>query len=1195
MRIQRLDITGFKSFTERSVFSFGDGVSGIVGPNGCGKSNVVDAIRWVMGEQSAKSLRGRAMEDVIFSGSESKPALAMAEVSLTVRLEDGDAVAPQYAGFAELTVTRRLFRDGESEYLINKTPCRLLDIVELFLGTGVGTRAYSIVEQGRVGFIVSAKPEDRRAFIDEASGVTKYKARRKIAERKMEYTQQNLLRVNDIVVELQSRLEALARQAKKADRYKKIKAQMREIELHVASHSFLELHGKAKALQAKVEALGAEEKSLFQSVRALEDGIQGDRRTLEADDEVLQRLQQDRHELESQVQLADERLGHWKQDAEAAQQRIERDGEELRSLQGRRSELEVAIADADERRKIDEASWKEDEVAVQVAQEGLRRMMRLERELLDRQAQQRQSLVQIASSLASQQSELANLTRRGEELAGEGARLQAERGQLRAEEQQVDERRHQLAQRIVDRRVAAVELAQRRGAEQLDLEEARQQFAESEIAVISLREDLAEKRARLSSLEQIQRNYEGFDRGVRAVMLKGSSEAQESGARAVVADVVSAPPHFEKAIEAALGDRLQSVIVDSRDRAIELIEHLKATAEGRSTFLPLRSSEAPKAALELSHPGIVALAADQVSCEPAFAPLVRSLLAGVVIVADLATAKALAQSTAAGLTLVTLDGEVMRPDGSITGGALEGPAIGALQKKREIAELSTEVAAAEQGYNEVLTRHYGLQKRMHQSEGVLKGLAQTQHAEAIELAADEKDLQKAAEDLLRLRQQLAAVEQRICAGDAGLAELQTTEQQIRGELAQTQLERGAREETLEQIGHELEALKRRSEEASDQLTRMSVRAASNAQRAQAAQKELAQLRDQLEEMTLRWQRLEGAIAEAKKKREELAQSIGLTTADREAQAQRLRLRQEELDEKRRAHADLAAHIRADDDRLRELRTRLDQLTDGLSALSIEERELAMALEHLIEQVRDRHQLELADELHRFHLAVLPDNHEARLRDLRSQLDRIGDINLTAIDEHAEVSSRCEFLRGQQKDLEASLVQLRQAIGRIDRTSRERFKKTFELVNERFQAVFPRLFGGGRASLTLVDPEAGGEPGVEIFAQPPGKKLQNVNLLSGGEKALTAVSLIFAIFLVKPTPFCILDEVDAPLDEANVGRYNDMVREISKQCQFILITHNKRTMEMLDTLYGVTMEEPGVSKLVSVRMTDAPAAEDHQAA
>jgi chromosome segregation protein len=295
------------------------------------------------------------------------------------------------------------------------------------------------------------------------------------------------------------------------------------------------------------------------------------------------------------------------------------------------------------------------------------------------------------------------------------------------------------------------------------------------------------------------------------------------------------------------------------------------------------------------------------------------------------------------------------------------------------------------------------------------------------------------------------------------------------------------------------------------------------------------------------------------------------------------------------HVELAARIRADDAQLREARQRLDDLTQGLSQLSVEERELAMDLEHLIEQVRERHQLELGEELHRFHLAPLPANHETRVKELREQVERLGEINLTAIDEHAEVAGRCDFLRRQKQDLENSLLQLRQAIGRIDRTSRERFKKTFELVNDKFQILFPRLFGGGRASLMLTESETGGEPGVEIFAQPPGKKLQSVNLLSGGEKALTAVSLVFSIFLIKPSPFCILDEVDAPLDEANVGRYNDMVREISKQCQFILITHNKRTMEVLDTLYGVTMEEPGVSKLVSVKMRDAIAANENQAA
>jgi chromosome segregation protein len=728
------------------------------------------------------------------------------------------------------------------------------------------------------------------------------------------------------------------------------------------------------------------------------------------------------------------------------------------------------------------------------------------------------------------------------------------------------------------------------------LDEARQQFADNEVKVISLREELSDKRARLSSLEQIKRNYEGFDRGVRSVMLKAGSAPSESGIYGLVADVVSAPAHVEKAIEAALGERMQSVVVENTEKALELIQYLKSTAEGRSTFLPLWSAkESNRRLQELSHPGVVALAAEQASCDATFAPLVRSLLQDVVIVTDLDAARDFAKDGASRFTLVTLAGEVLRRDGAITGGALEGPAMGALQKKREIAELSDEIATAERKYNDFLTHHYALQKRIQQSEGLLKGLAKTQHAEEIGLATEEKDLHQAVEDLSRLRRQIAAADQRLAGMDESLRGLDADEEDVGGHLAQLQLDRAGKEETIRQVSGELEGLKSQSEDASDELTRVRVDVAANAERLQAARNELSQLRGQLSDTSARLGRLESSVQEASKKAEDIACSIRLITAERDEHAGKLSTLEQELAEKRQAQAEFAARIRADEGQLRELRRRLDELTQGLSQLSVEERELAMELEHLMEQVRERYQLELSEELHRFHLQVLPSDHETRLKELRAQVDRLGEINLTAIDEHADVLARCDFLRKQEKDLESSLLQLRQAIARIDRTSRQRFKKTYELVDEKFQQIFPRLFGGGRAALLLTDSDAGGEPGVEIVAQPPGKKLQSVNLLSGGEKALTAVSLIFAIFLIKPTPFCILDEVDAPLDEANVGRYNDMVREISKQCQFILITHNKRTMEVLDTLYGVTMEEPGISKVVSVRMRDAVDANENQAA
>jgi chromosome segregation protein len=1199
MRIQRLDITGFKSFTDRAVFSFADGVTGIVGPNGCGKSNVVDAVRWVMGEQSAKQLRGRAMEDVIFNGSESRPALSMAEVSLKLSVEESDALAPQFAGLPEITVTRRLFRNGDSEYLINKTACRLLDVTELFLGTGVGTRAYSIIEQGRVGMIVSAKPEDRRAFIEEAAGVTKYKARRKAAEHRMEYTQQNLLRITDIVSELEKRVESLSRQVKKADKYKKLKEQIREIELHSASHRFLELHAQLQALQAKLTGLTAEERSGLERVRQLEETIERSRAQLDRDAQVLQALQQDAHTLESRVQLADQRLAHLATDADETGKRLEKDGGELEAQSLQRGDLDGTLQAAERHLQDLLLRCKKGEVALEVAQEELRRVNALQAQLLHGLSAERDTLVEIAARLANHESNLVNLDRRKAELETRRAKNRAEADALSAQQAALEQSRQALSEHLAGIRQATVELAERRGLEETSLDGMRVAFAENEIKVISLREELGDKRARLSSLEEIQRSYEGFDRGVRALMLRaGGEDGAKVGVHGLIADVIRAPAKFEKAIEAALGERLQSVIVDDRPKALELIEYLKSASEGRSSFLPLSGlspgSDLP--APDLSRPGVLAVAESEVTCDPLFQPLVKALLRGVVIVSDLTAARECASAAGDVFTLVTLEGDVLWPSGAVTGGALEGPAIGVLQKKRQIAELSEEVAQAEAAYNEVLTRHYGLQKQIQQAEGVLKGLAKNQQAEEINLATQEKDLHRTGEDLSRIRQRLAELDQEHLQLSQAHSAAESEAEESRGEVAHGQTDRERREEKLRQMGAELEVLKQRSDASSAELTALKVEVAANAERKDSANKEIEQLGGQRARIDERLRALEQAIREAEERTQQMERSRRETSAARAEDASRLGELTQQLEGLRQAHAEFSGQVRDQDGQLRELRLRLDELSQGLSQLSLQERQMALELSHLSDQVLERHQVDLAQELHRFHLLPrLGADQETRLKELRAQVERLGEINLTAIDEHAEVAERCKFLQTQKQDLESSLLQLKQAIARIDKTSRERFLKTFELVDEKFQKVFPRLFGGGRAALVLTEAEAGGEPGVEIVAQPPGKKLQNVNLLSGGEKALTAVSLIFAIFLIKPTPFCILDEVDAPLDEANVGRYNQMVREISKQSQFILITHNKRTMEVLDTLYGVTMEQPGVSKLVSVRMRDAVAANEDRAA
>lgn len=1194
MRIKRLDITGFKSFMERSVFTFDEGVTGIVGPNGCGKSNVVDAIRWVMGEQSAKNLRGRGMEDVIFNGSENKPPLSMAEVSLTFLVDDTDQLAPQYQGFSEVTVTRRLFRNGDSEYLINKAQCRLLDITELFLGTGVGTKAYSIIEQGRVGLIVSSKPEDRRHLLEEAAGVTKYKARRKAAERKMEATDANLLRVTDITNELEKRLDVLSRQAKKAEKYKKLKARMRDIDLHAASHRHLELLAEKQVLKSRLENLGTEERESLDRVKDLEEAITRRRAELEAEAAALQTLAAEVHAMESSVQRDTQELSYGKRDLEETRARVAAAKVELDGLLARQAEMAEAMAAREAELSGIAGSWKEDEVAMQVAQEELRRVSQLQTEVAMRLEQERAGLVAVAGRLANHESNLVNLARQRTDLEARRAKLQGELESLRAQESALEAVRGDVAKRVEDTRHLAAELAERKGQEEEALSRTRADFTENEIQVIALREELSDKRSRLSSLEDIQKNYDGFDRGVRAVMMRAGTVAREQGIFGLVADVISVTQRYERAVEAALGERLQHVIVESRDKGVELVEYLKGHAEGRGSFLPVPALDSlpPVQEPDFSRPGVLAHAPREVTCEETLRPLVQLLLGDVVIVQDITAARAYAQAGGPTCTLVTQDGEVFRPDGTIVGGEREGAAVGALQKKREIAELASEVARVEERYNEILTRHYTLQKQMGHAEGVLKGLAKNQHAEEVNLASQEKDLHKAGEDLARVRERLRALESE----DAQLAQshnaLAHEEETSRGEVAHGQADREGREERVKQLAGEQESLRQRAETANGELTGLRIKVAAGSERGESARKELESLVTQRKDMETRVTRLQATVLEGGSRTEELERRIAETEGGLSQRAEAHRLAAEGLEARRAAHTLASAEVREQDTQFRELRGRVDELMQGLSQITLREKEIGLELEHLAAGIRERHQVDLALELHRYHLlpALAPET-EAELKDLRAQVEKMGEINLTAIDEHAELSKRYDFLAAQKKDLQDSIVQLKEAIQRIDSASRERFKQTFDVVNEKFQAIFPRLFGGGRASLILTSEGPNAEPGVEIVAQPPGKKLQSVNLLSGGEKALTAVGLIFGIFLIKPTPFCLLDEVDAPLDEGNVGRYNDMVKEMSKQSQFILITHNKRTMEVSNTLYGVTMEEPGISKLVSVRMREAGAAND----
>jgi chromosome segregation protein len=1190
MRIRRLDITGFKSFMDRTVVAFDDGITGVVGPNGCGKSNVADAIRWVLGEQSARHLRGRSMEDVIFNGSESKPPLSMAEVMLTFENDRPSELPVQFQGFSEITVGRRLYRTGESEYLVNGVQSRLLDVNDIFFGSGVGRTAYSIIEQGRIGQIVSARAEDRRAVIEEAAGITKYKKRREAAERKLDATQQNLLRVADLVQELGKQLESLNRQARKAEKYKALRAQIRELELRAAAARFLEVSATRRAAEERQAALKAEDTELSARVAELDAILEQDRARLAEGEARLAALSQREHELGSALRVSEVSQEAAAREVEQIAERTRAQAAEVEALKAQAAALheerEALLRQREELQSLVVA----DEGRLHDAETALREAGREQGAFQGDADRAREVAAAAHSDASAHTSQLAQLERQRQDVLSRVQKNRGEAEELALAAAQLDGNRSRHVETLGQTRQLKLRLDEQRGAQEDLLERTRAEFIQNEAKLITLREELAEKRSRLASLLEIVRNYEGYGRGVRSLMTRaGQGEIRESGVFGLVADVVSAPAEYETAIEAVLGERLQYVIVESHSQGVEAIDYLKTAAEGRASLIPiarLRGGDDAAPEVPSAHPGVVAPALEVVKFDPSYEKLARFLLGDALVVRDLPAALEIWQEQGGRRTLVTLDGEVLDPYGVVTGGPLEGEGHGALQRRREAQELEDTVRAFEAEFSLATGRHRTLQARLLQLEAALKSLDKDGREKDLALVEQEKDLARLGEELERVSGRMGQLEVERAQLEEALGGLAREEEEHRLAAATASAEEARAGERARDAVERLEAARLRGDALTAELMNLKVKTAADAERREAIGAALRRIEATLRETEERRGRLFAALSEANARAAELRGRIEGVSVDLGRLAQDLAVAKDELARARAEHEALAAGSRARDAEGREVRTRAEGVRAAAAEASLTAREQALALTHLEEQIRERCQAELKWEVSRFHLEKPPSDEERqKLEDLKAQAERMGSINLTAIEEYDDLARRHGFLSEQKADLERAVADLKSAIVKINRASRERFQETFDRVNEKFQQVFPRLFAGGRAGLVLTQPEGEGEAGVEIFAQPPGKKLQSVNLLSGGEKALTAVSLIFAIFLIKPTPFCLLDEVDAPLDDANVGRYNDLVREMSGTSQFIIITHNKRTMETVDTLYGVTMEEPGVSKLVSVRLSE----------
>jgi len=1258
MRIKKIEIAGFKSFADREVVHVDDHVTSIIGPNGCGKSNIVDAMRWCLGEQRAKHLRGSGMADVIFAGCSTRGPGQAAEVTLT--FENSGNVPASYLNYAEIAVTRRLLRDGTSEYLINKVPCRLRDIQELMTGTGAGTRGYSIIEQGQVGRIVSSKPEERRYIIDEAAGITRFKAQKQAAEQKIGQTQQNLLRVRDVLGELEGRLGNLRRQAQKAERYKRYRAELRELDLWMASHRFLELSMTGRILEARRADLSEQAQALRSALSGHEARGEAARLAASQAEQQLGERQQRVFDLENRVRLAEAEEQYRRREQEAlrgsvAQARAE-SGVLARSLESLEQELAQVREQHEALLEGGDEGHEDLSARLQEEHDGLAARLRGEAAEHDKSRAELSRLhareASVAAQLGARAEGLAELEQRLAGMGGEVELLQIHIERDAADLEVAIEARDQAAERVA-------ELAQRRAGIDREKQEIKQRVRASEQALDAARGELQKVRSRAQSLEEIQARYRGCASGVQLIM----QHREQLGVLGILADHLAAPARLEMALSSVLGDRLQGVVVTAPTAGASGVALLKQKQEGRTAFLP-RAARAPalaaglglgpgpqdmlegagregqgpegmlegagregqgpedmpegagsglsislaeRSSLGAADEGLTISLAERSSLGAAdagppagvlgrlvelievpeqFRALARALLGETLVVETLAQAVALWEAGASA-PMVTLDGDRIEASGVVVGGSAKGLDAALLQQKREIRELQaqaeTRAAALEAGRND----HSALLDRQSTLD------AERESSEQYLLEAEKQKLMRA-QEVGRLQQEMKSLQQRV--DQMGrerdkLTESLGSRRDDRERLSQALAEARERIPALEQETMDAEARLETLREQQSRVAEMLTEARVALARFQQQRDSLAQARARLErqvsgerERLTRLQQTadegEARIAELAAQAEAAGELRATLLVEHQAASEQLLAAREAHDAARLAQSEVDLAVR-------NLRGSFDEQRERLGEVELGLKELRLELGHLTQDIRERFDVELVEILVDHHHRPIAGPEEVeRLKELKRVLARMGEVNLTAIEEFEEVAARVDYLTTQRDDLETAIAQLQEAIDTINKTTRERFVETFKAVNDMFQQVFPRLFSGGKAELKLTDPGDMLGTGVEIVAQPPGKQVRSLELLSGGEKALTAVSLIFAIFLIKPSPFCLLDEVDAPLDEANVGRFGAMVAEMAERTQFIIITHNKRTMEIADRLYGVTMEVRGVSKLVSVNIKKA---------
>lgn len=1182
MYLSKVEIFGFKSFPQRTELLFDNGITAIVGPNGCGKTNILDAIRWSMGEQRPSILRGGKMDEVIFNGSLSAKPLGLAEVTLTIDNDYG--ILP--TEYRVVQITRRLYRSGASEYLLNQVPCRLKDIIDLFLDTGMGAHAYNIIQPEMVDAILSPRAEDRRELFEEAAGVAKYKLRRKEAELKLEATEADLVRLCDIKNEVQTRVNSLSRQVKKAERYQKTAEGIQRLELLLAreeyekiqrtltdvqnkhaqvTHDESQLSLELSTAELQVENFRTEELEIQQSLQAVEQQLTDLRQQEESKTEALSQAQKKAAELQSEIQHLTREID------ELVKKDISLDTE-LKQLSGQQQ------ADG-----LETAAVREE---LQVSENKLVELLEQVFNTKTRASQAQAQLLGLESSVGIVKGDVGGLASRREELQLRAEQLKEQILELEKRAIEIEQAR-QVAEQFISRVQARIE-SQRQQVHALARE-----IAVNQTAIEELQKTVADSELHRSGIEsrrelfaQMMNQYEGYQSGVKAIL---QTETPIAGIIDTVANLLQVEDQHQRAVEAALGEAAQCVLCHSKQSAQEAIRYLKSNKLGRASFLPLdripvrRNGNRSVVNGKLNQAGVYGWAADLARVSPEYEDVLKTLLGDVLIVENAEVAWEIANQPDIHYDIATLDGHVLRAAGAIDGGEMREVAL--VGREQTLAQLVNQLASLEQKI-----------QRNQQKANVL-GLRNQELKESIlalqtELESLEKEWQhqvliheKTGIELGANHYQQNNLRQELAETDTRIRQLAVAQEDSAVGLSSLIAERDQARSLTEQVTFDLERLESQEKLLTTEVNRLRITLVSHEGRLEQIQYNIQRLQELRAEIDRTIQTKRQTVDDAQshltkvesQSRAGEQELFSLKQAEADWR-QKKHTSEQTLDQKRQARTLLEAQ-------LKRIRLAKDETTSRKHELELELADLTACSNRIVAHLRD--DLELSQE----HLTPLTDQERIavgeatkKIVQLRQNLKNIGPVNLLALEEYKTQKQRFDFLNQQLSDLLLAKQQLSDTIARINQTAREKFEQTFARTQENFKRLFSELFEGGQADITFATDGDPLESDITIAARPKGKRPVNISQLSGGERALTAIALLFALYLVKPSPFCILDEIDAPLDDANIERFLKMIRQFSAKTQFIIITHNKKTMEVADILYGVTMEEPGISKLVSVKLS-----------